>query len=242
MDELETELRHWLLDREPDPPEGLDERMRRVYRRQVRRSLTRGVRLGLPITRRLVDEEWLDDVIGQWMEESPPTTRLYWRLPIEFGIWLREEAPLEVAELPHGAVPELIHWETMVVDVKNAPEPDGEGLSQTMEESAMVVLDPSARLGIYAHPVYRMSRDSESWPESKAVPDFVVVFREEERPRWRLIEPQVGQLLGQCAQGMSLGQGLEALEEIYGAIKREDLMTGIEALHERGIILGFEVP
>lgn len=58
---------------------------------------------------------------------------------------------------------------------------------------------------------------------------------------WRVIPPQVGQLLGQCAQGLSVGQGLDALEEVYGQIDRGSLKEGVEALVERGIVRGFEV-
>ena len=166
MKGLEAQFRHMLLARERVPFEGMSERSQQVYRRQVRKALTRGVKRAIPIAGRLVGKEALDDLLARWLADSPPTTRLYWQLPLAFCAWfVTQPDPL------HPSLPELIHWETIEVDVLLAEDPaPGLSLAESAEEGLRPVLHPSARLCIYQHPVHTMTTSSESWPEAMPAP------------------------------------------------------------------------
>lgn len=236
---LEEAFRQTLLAPEPVPLEGMDERAWKVYRRQVRKSLMSGVRLAIPLTIALLPEEALDGLLEAWLAQAPPTSRLYWQLPMEFAAWLSQQPAL-----PHPALAELVHWETIEVDILNAPDPDP---SLTLEPEpapeARVVLDPSARLCIYQHPVYRMKRD-EPWPEPLPAPVFVVAFRVEERLRWRTITTPVAQLLATAAEhDVSLGHGLAMLAQAHGdGFDAEAVLAELRVLVDRGALRGFSRP
>lgn len=237
MDELQTKLRGLLLNRTPSPMEELDERAQRIYRRQVRRSLMKGVRIALPITRRLLDDEQLTALIARWLEESPPTTRLYWRLPLEFGEWLREQP-----DLPHPAAGELVHWESILLDVKNAPESDVDAAFDEPAPHRHIILDPSARLGIYHYPVFRMTRSDDAWPEPGSTPTFLIAFRRDEKPYWRILSTEIAQLLAHTFDGKPISAGLAFLKELYGRVDEAAITEELTTLAERRILLGFSDP
>lgn len=232
-DEVEEELKRWLLHRDPPAFEGLDERSRQVYRRLVRRSLGNGVRISLPVSRALLGEE-LNDLIAQWMEQAPPTTRLYWRLPLEFAEWVRAQQ-----DLPHPATAELIHWEAIKLDVRNAePAPSNLDVESEPRPNHRVILHPSARLGIYHYPVFRMTTES-PWPTASETPQFVIAYRRDEIPRWQVLAPQTAQFLAHLAQGQTVAEGYRFLEELYESLDVSPIGDHIGDLHERGAILGF---
>ncbi len=223
--DLEEGLKQWLLRRDPKPFEGLDERSRRLYRRLVRRSLLSGVKGSLPMTCRLVGEAKVGELVARWIEESPPQTRLYWRLPLEFAEWVRSQE-----EMPHPCVGDLVHWEAVKLDVRNAPD---EGASGGAEEWT---LDPSARLGIYKYPVFRMGREDEECPRPLPGPTFVVVFRREERPMWRVLSGPAAQCLAQIAEGKSVKEGLEFLGGLYEEVPEEEILEELQILRDRGAL------
>lgn len=234
VDELQGAVHPMLFGREAVVIEGLSERGQRVYRRQVRRSLINGVTLALPITRRLLGEDAVVGLIVAWLDQSPPTTRLYWQLPLEFAAWLAAQP-----SPAHPALPELVHWETVEVDILNSPNGSSAGLVGAPGEGDGAVLDPSARLCIYHHPVHRMTQEASSWPEALATPVFLAVYRVNERVRWTVLDPRVAQLLAQLSEGATVGEGLTFLEELYGEVDRPWMMEQLRSLVERGVLLGF---
>ncbi len=234
MTKHEGELRQWLLAETPESFDGLDERSRNVYRRMVRRGLKRGVAIGIPIARRLLGADRWDDLFSRWLDESPPTTRLYWQLPLEFARWLREQP-----ELPHPALADLVHWETIQIDVKNSPDPELEISCKEPALNRAICLDPSARLGIYHYPVFELTKSDEEWPERLAQPALLITYRREESVYWRKLSPMTAQLLARGASGDELSEGFSFLEELYGEVDKEELFSELEKLVERGILLGF---
>jgi hypothetical protein len=239
----EAALRRWLLGASPEEPQGMfDARSRAIYRRQVRRSLFSGVRVALPIARRLLGEDGLDAQIGRWLEASAPTTRLFWQLPAEFAAWY--------AEHPDPAYPaalaELIHWEAVEVEVIHAPAAEAaplSGLSLELSSELGVMLDPSARLCIFRHAVHRMTQEAAAWPPPLEAPLFLVTWRREERQVWREVGAPVAQAVALLAEGQTWGEASSFVVGLYGGqVEAGSLLEGVEALRERGAVLGYVSP
>lgn len=224
-DRLDEQLHRLIFGPDGAEVDGLDERARAVYRRQVRRSLMGGVRLAIPIARRLAGEHTIDALLSRWLAESPPTTRLYWQLPLEFAAWLREVDGLE-----HAALVDLVHWETVEVDVLNAPSADDSAAQPGIE------LDPSARLGIYHYPVFRLDASTSDWPDALDAPAFVLAYRRDEAVYWQVIDPPVAQTLARLAQGADLDEAFAFVAQIYGEIDRDGLTSVIDGLVDVGAV------
>ncbi len=222
--QLDDQLYRLLFGGEPGPVDGLDERAQRIYRRQVRRSLLGGVRLAIPIACSLVPEE-VERLLSRWLAEAPPTTRIYWQLPLEFAAWLRD-----VDGLSHPALADLVHWESVEVDVRNAPE------AEAMERGGLA-LHPSARLGIYQYPVYRMDEATTEWPEPLAQPAFVLAYRRDETVYWRVIEPALAQTLARLAEGDLLDDALACVGELYAELDCDALLGDLRMLVDEGALL-----
>lgn len=236
MTTLEQQVRAMLLDRELAPMEGLEERAQVIYRRQVRKSLLNGARLAIPVARKAVDPEVLEGILALWLERSPPTTRLYWRLSLDLAAWVAQ-----MPDPPHPAFPELIHWETLEVDILNSPDAPAQAEpSPVLHPEKALLLDPSARLAIYQYPVYRMSTQDPSWPEAPLdQPAFVAGWRHQERFFWEALSPDVAQALAQIAQGATLSQALTALGQIYGEqLDAARVTSELQRLAGRGLLWG----
>ncbi len=236
MTDLEAQLRQMLLAREPVEVEGLSARGQRVYRRQVRGSLMSGTRLAIPICDRLLGRAVMDTWLERWLDEAPPTTRLYWQLPLEFAQWC-----VGAPDHPHLAMPELIHWETLEVDILNAPDPSPwPGLTRDPAPDKQPALDPSARLCVYRHPVHRLDLDAAGWPEAAPDPVFLMAWRRDEHLRWRTLSAQCAQLTAHLVEHDAvLAVGLDFLQSLYGEIDRDALVGELAALVEGGALLGF---
>jgi hypothetical protein len=232
---LERDLRQLLLARAPAPVHGLDARAQQIYRRQVRKSLLSGARMGVPITRALLTPQGLDELLDRWLDAAPPTTRLYWRLSLDFAAWVAQ-----LPDPPHPALAELVHWETLEIDVLNAPDPDpAQPLQAELRPDLGAQLDPSARLAIYQHPVFHISEDHPAWPEPSPQPSFVIAWRQHERLRWKIASPDLAQLLAQLANGASLQQSLDFLAQLYGPqLDADRLLRDLGQLQQRGVLLG----
>ena len=237
MKDLQRQVARMLFDPSPTALEGMSERGQRVYRRQVRRGLMSGVKLAIPIAIELLGRRRVDELLARWLAESPATTRLYWQLPLEFCQWFMEEPDPD-----HPALRELIHWETIEVDILNAEDPpEGLSLSSEPTEASSVVLDPSSRLCIYTHPVHLMDTASTGWPEPLPGPIFLLAYRRQERLRWTVVSPQVAQLLAAVIETQgSIAQGLSFLEGMYAEVDRASLLSELRSLTSAGALMGFD--
>lgn len=235
MSDLDQQLKDLLLKPEPTGVEGLSEDAQRIYRRQVRGSLYSGTRLAIPIAIKLLGDSIINAYIARWLHEAPPNTRLYWQLPLEFAAWFLQQTDFE-----HPALPELIHWETIEVDVINAPNPDPiELLHPKPSDALSPVLDPSTRLCIYRYPVHRMTRSTEAWPTPLEAPTFLLAYRKEEVMYWKIISPQTAQLLAKASEGAQLSACYEFLEQLYGQIDRASIDHELSTLVHKGALRGF---
>ncbi len=232
MPTLEEDLRQHFLGREPSPIEGLSERGNFVYRRQIRNALKSGVLLAIPILVDKLGDDAVDELLERWMAEAPPTSRLYWKLPLEFAEWIQT-----LEELPHPAAAELVHFETIEVDVINAPDdPTDRGEAHALAPKHCVVLSESARMGIYFHPVHPM-REGSPWPERSVQPHFVMVYRRDERMRYEEVPAHHAQLLAKLGEGVTIESGFDFLRGLYGdAIDPNELLTHLQRYAEIGII------
>jgi hypothetical protein len=215
---------------------GISERGHRIYRRQVRNNMFGAVKRALPIAIHLAGEKKVGDLIQQWLLSSPPQTRFYWELPVEFGMWVGSG---EHATQPL-ALGELIQWEVMEISVLNGENPSHVPGIKDPADDLHAVLHPATRLGVYAHPVHRLTRDDVAWPKPTRVPNCVVGYRVGEKMHWLMISPQAAQLLAHLGAGVSVGQALNELESLSGSLDRRLLLAKLSDLVHRGALLGFE--
>jgi hypothetical protein len=235
---LEESLRAHFWNREPAHIEGMSERGHRIYRRQVRNNLFTAVKRALPISIHLAGGKAIDELIQAWLLAAPPQTRFYWELPVEFGTWIGSG---EHATKPL-ALAELIQWEVMEIAVLNGPNatsPSALGLSKIPEEELGGALHPATRMGIYFHPVHRLTRDDVEWPKKSAGPLFIVGYRVGEKMHWLMVEAQSAQALAQLDEGKTVGQALDHVAQVYGKVDRPRIKAKLADLAHRGALLGF---
>jgi hypothetical protein len=230
MKRLEDNVYSLLFGRAPGDVMGLSERGRFIYRRQVRKSLKNGVLPAIPITQRLLGAEQVGALMDDWLAESPPTTRYYWQLPLQFADWLRH-----TEREGHPALPELIRWETVEVEVLNAPDADAWTHGDLSRDEVRVETHPSARLCVQRCPVHDM-RPGDGWPEPLPAPAFVIAFRRGERFRFKIIDAQVAQLLALSSEGRTLGEAFGELDRAYGVVDRSWLRAELELLAAEGVL------
>ncbi|MCB1154129.1 MAG: putative DNA-binding domain-containing protein [Deltaproteobacteria bacterium] len=254
---LERQTRSMVFDTPAGTVPGLSERGHRVYRRQVRLSVKNGVKLAIPIARKLLGKKTIEAILDRWLNENPPETRLYWELPLQFAVWFAaryDEGAFADLNLPVAA-PELMHWECVEVAAINAPDgpsddPDAINavdlsnleIHDQPADDRKVVLHPSARLGVFRHPVHRISLKDAAWPEASDVPFCVLVYRPtgEEYAAWMELDPVTAQALAQAAEGKTLAECRAFLAELHGAaVPWDALLARLDTLRERGAILGY---
>ncbi len=236
---LEESVRKMLLDQDVRLFEGMDERAQRLYRRQVRKSILGAVRRAIPVATHLTSAEHLNRILGVWLEQSPPQSRLYWQIAGEFAAWLGSAPDLSV---PHPAFAELIHWEVLEIDVINAPDlPASPVLGRDIDDRAAMILDPSARLAIYQHPVHTLDRRSDGWPAPLAVPAFIVAWRNPSNERFKHLQvtPMLAQMVAHLHDGSPLASGWAFLEGLYGEFDRKPVLDELQRLIEGGAVAGF---
>lgn len=237
--DLERDLRSLLFSAEPGEPgalAGVEPERRAVYRRIVRNNLFRTIRNTCPIARKLLGEQSFDRLVARFLDERPPTTRLYRELPLAFAAWL---SSIDAAP-HHPALPELVHFETVEVEVQQAPNPSGAPRAGLPDDDAGIEADPSARLLAYTHPVHLLARGAERFPSPTPEPTFLVAWRLEENMRWRQIPAVLAKVLALCGEGLSLGRALALLEEQHpGQVDRGRVRSLLVDLKHRGALLGF---
>ena len=235
MRAIEERLRNIIFAQEPEFFEQVPLYPQKIYRRQIRKTMRTSVLRALPITSRLLGEDTIKSWVDEWLVSAPLQTRLYWQIALEFSAWLQEKG-----DLPHPAVRELVHFETIEIDVLNAPNAPYGLQHVKLDEEVRAVLEPSVRLGIYQYPVHRMNSETETWPEKSSRPNFVFAFRRAEKFEWIGLAPQLAQLFAKMSEGATLGESMAFLNELYGKLNAKRLRTGLIDLHHRGLILAFQ--
>lgn len=210
---IEPDLFRLLFSKETPKDSPFDAQGTRVYRRQIRLTISSSVLRGMPIAIALMGEPAIQDIVDTWLEREPPTTRLYWQLPVVFAEWLMTADDLDVPL----ALRELIHWETLEISVLNAANPSGPRptLSPGAPDATKIQFDPSLRLAVYHHPVHELTKKSPGLPEAPT-PSFLLMYRRNEAAHYRTVAPELAQIVAHMSGGESLASGLAFLRGLYG--------------------------
>lgn len=234
LEALEARIRGMVFGAEMYSIEGVSEEVQRLYRRLVRTNVFRAVQNACPIARGIRGEAAFDKLVARWLDERPPTTRFLRLVPLDFAEWLRG-----LEDPPHAALPELVHYEAVEVEVLGAPDAEPEALPRRPDEGSFVKTHPSARLLAYAHPVHRLKRGATRFSEPASRPVLLVVWRADERMRWLEVPPVVAQTLMLCAEEQTLGEAFAHLEGQGAAVDRGLVRAYLSDLCHRGAIRGF---
>lgn len=232
---LEEGVRALLFSREPRALGGLDEEAQALYRRLVRTTLSTVVKNAVPRAHALLGDEGMERLLARWLEEAPPTTRILRRVPEGFAAFCQS-----LEDPPHPALPELVAWEVLEIEVTHAPDFEGAPPPSAPDDDGGVLAHPSARLAVYLHPVHGLAKRPTEWPRPSREPSFLVAYRAAERFHWVAVPKLVAQVLLHTGEGLTLGQALAALEEQAGAaVDRGLARSWLVNLQRRGALVGF---
>lgn len=232
---LERDVRSLLFSREPPSVEGLDAEAQALYRRLVRSTLFSVVKNAVPKTAALLGDEGLERLFARWLEETPPTTRILRKVPEGFAAFCQS-----LEDPPHPALPELVAWEVLEIEVTHAPDYEGPLVPDALDEEAYVLAHPSARLAVYLYPVQGVKKGASAWPRPTKEPSFLVAHRAAERCHWVRVPRLVAQVLLHTGEGLRLGEAFAALEEQGGAaVDRGLARSWLVNLQRRGALVGF---
>lgn len=231
---LEQGVRSLVFSREPALVPGLDEERQLLYRRMVRATLMQVVKNAAPRTSALLGDEAFRRLVGRWLEEAPPSTRILRHVPQELVAFCQA-----LEDPPHPALGEVLHWDALEMEVTHAPDAEGPPPPATPHDDAGVLSHPSARLAVYLHPVHGLSKQPSAWPKPSKQPTFLVAYRAGERLHWVAVPRAVAQVLLHTGEGLTLGQAFATLDEQGAPVDRGFVRSWLVDLQRRGALLGF---
>ncbi|HEY1098704.1 MAG TPA: putative DNA-binding domain-containing protein, partial [Myxococcota bacterium] len=180
---------HGLVDVEPA--------RQQLYRDLVRNNLGGVLRRACPHAARLAGSTF-DDIVTAFLTE-PLRERFTRRIPQAFTTWLSSTS----MTLPHASFAELCHFEALEIDVvlaERAPH-----VVTVLRDDAVAVLDASARLGVYAHPVHLVTATTTTWPTPSSVPTALLMFQHDEVAAVEVLPLLVARLLVALGGGARIG-------------------------------------
>jgi hypothetical protein len=205
---IEAGFRALLLSKEPGFFDDVDEGRQRVYRQLVRNSLLGTLRRACPHALRL-HPALFEQLAERFLDEAPPTTRLVRDIPGQFTAWLMQD-PTTTTTTP--AFAELCHFEALEIEVALS-ETGAHAPGGPLDDDAVPLLDPSARLAIYRFPVHRVTSSSVGLPEAAATPIVLLCFQRAELFVVEAVSPAVAKLLLLVSQGQTLGAAMKVLDD-----------------------------
>ncbi|MFZ9887363.1 MAG: putative DNA-binding domain-containing protein [Myxococcota bacterium] len=236
LSSLEPMIHQLLFAAEPTPVAGLEPEAQAIYRRLVRKTLFRVVENAIPVTRGLLGDARMGELLTAWLDQAPPTTRILREVPDEFVAWLATQPQLE------GGLTELVHFEVLELAVTHGPDPEPEvvhGMPASPHLEHSVVTHPCTRLAVYEHPVYTLVRGATRLPGKTSSPSFVLAYRAAEKMHWVTVPRDVAMVLFRTAHGHSLGEALRDLAETGYRASEPLVRSWLVNLRHRGAILGF---
>lgn len=235
---------------EHDAPvwEGVPAERQRLYRSLVRHNLKGVLQRACPHARRIVGHDAFDVVTDTFLASHRIQTRLTRDIPGEFTAWLQAQAtsPLPSSALAHHdgvAFAELCHFEALEIEItlaETTPSQPGRPV-----DVARIVMDGSARLAVYRHPVHLVRASTTSLPAASSVPHVILCHQRAEALAVEVIAPVVGKLLMLAAGSATIGEALQTLEaeaEAAGLpLDRGRTKSSLVSLHRRGAIAAFAI-
>lgn len=243
---LEKQIQELCLGREADPAilDGLgNPEIFTEYRRMVRRRLLGELRIAFKRTLAAVGPQFFEQAFEHFMASSPPASRFFHRLPVEFC-----EKVLPLFNAPPTDVPayaaDLLRYEAAWREVANLPDTLGpEQQTQLLEfDFDHPVALQAHRLLRLEHPVQEADPGPDGYP-SKAT--FVVLYRPspQERVRHFRIDPTTFDLLRLVSrQQLTMSAAVQRIASQrqfqVDSTYLEGLCTVLASFIEQGLILG----
>lgn len=242
--DVEVGFRHLLLDEEPrffDGRDGRDDeavKRQRVYRRLVRNNLMGTIDRACPHARRLAGDAVFDAVVARWLATAPPTTRLLRDVPGEFTAWLQQAQAQDPSSTPHASFAELCHFEALEIEVTLAEV--SAHAAGPLDEGRGLLLDASARLCVYAHPVHQVTSKTTTWPTPSPTPVALLCFQRAELFAVQPLSLGVAKVLMLCADGRAVADALAVVVDEGSAagivVDRRRLKADLVDLQRRGAL------
>ena len=215
----------------------VDSDRRRVYRELVHNNLLGVLKRACPHAVRLAKDAFVD-VANHFLATRPIVTRFTRQIPGEFTTWLMAQPS---ATLPDAAFAELCHFEALEIDVLLAHTSDRAGAD--LVAGAQLVMDNSARLAVYRHPVHRVTATTTTWPTPSVVPSVVLCFQQAEVVVVEALSLALGKVLLHAAGGRTVDEAVAAVVDeaaAVGTLVEPGLLRAqLVSLQRRGAVAGF---
>lgn len=231
MQSVETAWRDSLFSADPIFFDGMPEVDQLRYREFVRDNIVRSLKAKIPLTKKFASSDQFNAWVTKWLELCGPKTRIYWKLPIEFALWL-----VEIAGDNDRAFAELAHFEAMQISCNNAEDSTGPYCERSLTPDTCIELDSSCRLCIYHYPIFLLDEESADLPSASATPNFLLLYRRDEETNWLQLEPQFAQFLAQLADGKTISESLDVIQRLYQRVDTESLMLELAKLNRQKIL------
>lgn len=231
MQPIDVGWRELLLNKEPKIFEGIPGDRQLLYRKLVRASLLAPLTSQLSLTVKVAGAHRFGLWATQWLYQSPPKERIYWKLPVEFAMWFFEKAKEEERYFA-----ELAHFEAMQLSCENASSSESPRFESGLRTDDRIEFDPTCRLCIYRYPVYLVTESDTELRSPSPDPQFIVLFRSYEKVRWLHLGPQLAQLLGQLAQGAQIRDAISFIKKLYENVDDKFLRSQLIKLNHMGIL------
>ncbi len=172
-----------------------------IYRRLVRNTLFNVIRQACPRAQTYVGEDLFQELIATYLEEAILDEPIYWMIPVQFGQWVFQTGldGTNTCLNNNPALAELILWETIEIEVLNAPEGRDEMFVRHITPGSQVELVEHVRLIQFKYDVFRTDQSS-NCPALKQ-PEAILIYRQIERMFWRLLSPIEAAIIGLISEG-----------------------------------------
>jgi hypothetical protein len=233
-----------LADEDATALGALGERRLLLYRRHVRRTLERAVRLEIPRTAARLGDAFAHWV-NRWIDEEAPRSRYFRDVAFELVAWARPrwaEDPTLPPYLGDLAAHELTWFEVAAAPdaAVDAPPP-----SPDLRLDRGVRFHASTRLRRYDHAVHTLSEEESAKDEPAREPTALLSYRDaDDDVRFLALTPLAAGIVERLLGGEALGPALREACAALGAALDGSVTKGtadlLEDLVARGVILGAE--
>jgi hypothetical protein len=248
---LARDARAWLLegglaDDDARALAALGERRLLLYRRHVRRTLERAVRLEIPRTAARLGDAFAPWVT-RWIDEESPRSRYFRDVAFELVAWA---APRWAADptLP-TYLGDLARHELAWFEVATAADaaPEAPALTPEIELDRAVRFHASTRLRRYDHAVQELSEDLDARDVPARAETALLAYRDaDDDVRFLALTPLAATIVERLLAGEALGAAVQGACVALGAALDASVTAGTAALLDdlvaRRAILGGEGP
>lgn len=210
-----------------------------LYRRHVRKTLSRGIRRQIPRTAARLGEGF-DRWVERFVEAESPRSRYFRDVAFEMVAWVLPRWA-EDASVP-AYLGDLARHELLWFDVAAAP-PGDEVAAAEIELDRGVRFDAAVRLARYEHAVHRLDADEAARDVPAREPTALLVYRDDEHAvRYLELTPLAAAILERLLAGDTLRAavvgGAAALGHAVDASVTQSTAAMLDDLRVRGALRG----